>query len=206
MISLSRSVLVIDIDSCLRCHACEIACRTEHELSFETKASWCRVVTVGPRRLNGRLYMDFVPVMCRHCDDPLCLAVCPSGAISKNSDGLVVVDEEACTGCQTCVTGCLYGCMDYNRVKGTAGHCDLCRGRGEAGLEPACVQHCIGGALQFVGPDDLDKTTSGRHTLHSGRICYVSSRWKLGDDHTRQTAIDHKVSSTSQKEKNGKGG
>lgn len=175
-------VLLIDIDSCVRCHACEIACRQEHDLTAETASCWCRVVTVGPRQVNGKLHMDFVPAMCRHCSDPLCSAVCPNEAVSRTDDGLVVIDEAACNGCKLCIYGCPYGCISFNEVKRTAGHCDLCKDRTEAGMDPACVQHCIGGALQFVLPEELEERTSGRHIVRAGRLCYVSSTWRLHDD------------------------
>jgi Fe-S-cluster-containing dehydrogenase component len=174
-----KKILLIDIDSCVRCHACEIACRQEHDLTAETASCWCRVLTVGPRRVAGKLHMDFIPVVCRQCDDPLCAAICPTGAIRKNDIGLVLIDEAACNGCKLCLYACPYGCISFNEVNRTAGHCDQCRGRTEAGLDPACVQHCIGGALQFVGSEDLEERTSGQHRFLSGRVCYVSSKWKL---------------------------
>ena len=123
--------------------------------------------------------MDFVPVACFHCDDPMCAAVCPAGAVSKKEDGSVAVDEDMCTGCKLCVDACPYGRMFFNEVTGTAGHCDLCAGRVQAGLEPACVQHCIGGALQFVSHEELPSITAGQHTLRMGKVCYTSSKWRL---------------------------
>jgi Fe-S-cluster-containing dehydrogenase component len=177
--SLSKKFLLIDIDSCVRCHACEIACRQEHDLTVETASCWCRIMTVGPRRVEGKLHMDFVPVTCFQCDDPACAAICPSNAIRKNDDGLVLIDEKVCSGCKVCIGGCPYGCMSFNEVKRVAGHCDLCRERVEAGIEPACVQHCIGGALQLVTAEELRVDTSGQHTVFSGKICYSSGKWKL---------------------------
>jgi Fe-S-cluster-containing dehydrogenase component len=179
MNSLSQKFLLIDIDSCVRCHACEIACRQEHDLSVETGSCWCRIMTVGPRSLEGKLHMDFVPIMCLHCNEPACAAVCPSNAISRNNDGLVLVDEKACIGCKLCLNACPYGCMSFNAREHVAGHCDLCRERVELGIEPACVQHCIGGALQSVTVEELRQNTSGQHTLLFGKICYISNRWKL---------------------------
>ena len=66
-----------------------------------------------------------------------------------------------------------------NNVKQMAGHCDLCRERVESGIEPACVQHCIGGALQFVTAGELAERTSGQHSARMGRICYLSNKWRL---------------------------
>jgi Fe-S-cluster-containing dehydrogenase component len=179
MNSLSEKILLIDIDSCVRCHACEIACRQEHNLTVETGPGWCRIMTVGPRLVEGKLHMDFVPVTCFHCDEPACAAACPSNAISRGDNGLVVIDDKACSGCILCLNACPYGCMSFNKVKSVAGHCDLCRGRVEAGIEPACVQHCIGGALQLVTAGELIRYTSGQYMSLFGKVCYVSSKWKL---------------------------
>jgi len=176
-----RNTLLIDIDSCIRCHACEIACRGEHDLSAEASSCWCKVVTVGPRRIEGKLHMDFVPILCFHCDNPACLAFCPREAIAKIDDGLVSIDEEVCNGCKLCVYGCPYGCISFNEEKVAAGHCDLCKDRTQAGLEPACVKHCIGGALRFVDREELEERISGRHALFLGRVCYASSKWRLQD-------------------------
>ena len=176
---MSEKVLFIDLDNCVRCYACEIACRQEHDLTFETKSKCCQVMTIESRWISQELHMDFVPVMCFQCDDPICATFCPVDAISKGKDGIVVVDEEVCTGCEQCVYGCPYGVMFYNEVEGIAGKCDLCTNRTQNGLEPACVQHCIGGALQFVTREELTGLTTRRHTLSLGTVFYASSKWKL---------------------------
>jgi tetrathionate reductase subunit B len=176
---MSERIMLIDLDNCVRCYACEVACRQEHDLTAATGCRWCQVVTVEPRRVDGQLHMDFVPVICFHCEHPMCAEVCPSGAIAKSDDGRVVVDGEACSGCRLCVSACPYGRMFFDEVTDTAGHCDLCAQRVEAGLEPACVQHCIGGALQLVSGHDLPDITAGQHTLLMGKICYTSSKWQL---------------------------
>jgi tetrathionate reductase subunit B len=178
----SQQIMLIDLDMCVRCYACEVACRQEHHLTVETASRWCQVVTIEPRRLSGQLHMDFVPVICFHCDDPMCAGVCPVGAISKKADGSVMVDQKTCTGCKLCVYACPYGRMFYNEVTGAAGHCDLCAGRVNAGMEPACVQHCIGGALQSVTQDELTLVTKGQHTLRIGKACYASSKWRLREE------------------------
>jgi Fe-S-cluster-containing dehydrogenase component len=93
-----------------------------------------------------------------------------------------VVDEELCTGCKLCVYGCPYGAMFYDDVKGIVGKCDVCSDRVQNGLEPACVQHCIGGSLQFVTHEELMSITSGEHTFRKGMVCYASSKWMLEND------------------------
>jgi Fe-S-cluster-containing dehydrogenase component len=176
---MSQKSLFIDLDNCVGCHACEIACQQEHDLIFEARSKWCQVNTIKPRWLNQELHMDFVPVICFQCDDPICAYSCPVGAIFRSEDGIVVVDEEVCVGCKLCVYGCPYGAMFYNEVKGVAGKCDLCTSRIHHGLEPACVQHCIGGAIQFVTREELAVLTARRHVVSVGSISYASSKWKL---------------------------
>jgi len=174
-----EKTLLIDVDACVRCFACEVACREEHGLGVETRSRWMRVMTVGPRKLGEKLHLDFVPVPCLHCPDPACAKACPKGAISRGEDGLVLVDEERCSGCRLCVSACPFGRMCFNEVTSSAGHCDLCRDRVGAGLGPACVQHCIAGALQWISTDKLPDLLSGAHTASWGRVRYVSNLWRL---------------------------
>jgi Fe-S-cluster-containing dehydrogenase component len=175
----SQKVLLVDIDNCVRCHSCQVACRQEHGLSFDTQSKWCQVMTIGPRRIGQELHIDFVPMMCFQCDDPICTYFCPVNALSKRADGKVVIDEEACTGCRLCVYGCPYGNIFYNETKGAVGKCDLCSSRVRHGIEPACVQHCIGGALQFLTHEELTHITTGEHTYRMGMVYYNSSKWKV---------------------------
>lgn len=174
---MSEKLLLIDIDKCVGCYACEIACKEEHNLPLESR--WCRVVTIGPRKAGDGLHMDIVPIMCIHCDDPICAYFCPVGAIEKRQDGIVIIDEDKCNGCKLCLDGCPYGAIYFNKEKKVAEKCNLCVGRTDDGLEPSCVQHCIGGALEFVTPEELEDITKGVHKVRMGRVCYSSSKWKL---------------------------
>lgn len=178
---MSQKILLIDLDTCVRCYACEVACREEHNLSFESQSRWCQVMTVGPRWVSQGLHLDFVPTMCFQCDDTPCASFCFVDAISKREDGIVMVDEVVCNGCKLCVSGCPYGAMFFNETKGIAGKCDFCISRIQVGLEPTCVQHCIGGALQFVTDEELTTITSVEHTLRIGMIYYASSKWRLSN-------------------------
>lgn len=171
--------LLIDLDSCVRCYSCEIACRQENQLVSESKSRWCRVFSIGPRKVNGELHLDFVPILCLQCEDPTCAYFCPVEAISRREDGIVVVDEGVCRGCRQCQYGCPYGVMQFNEVTQKAGKCNLCLSRAEDGIEPSCVQHCIGGALRFVSSHELEEIADGKYLAKLGRTYYLSSNWKL---------------------------
>ncbi len=175
---MNRKMLII-LDCCMGCHACEIACRQEHDLVDETRPKWCRVMTIKPRRIRNELHLDYFPIMCFHCDDPLCIQCCSVEAIVKREDGIVIVDNEKCNGCRLCVYACPYGAMSFNELTKVVGKCNLCLERLEYGIEPSCVQHCIGGALRYVTQEDLEETIKGKHTSFIGKVCYASSKWKL---------------------------
>ncbi len=175
-----KMMLLVDVDACVRCYACEVACREEHGLEVETKSRWLRVMTVGPRRCGDRLHLDFVPTLCLHCREPLCREACPKEAVVKRDDGLVVIEAEQCTGCRLCVAACPFGGMSFNEVARAAGHCDQCRGRVAHGLRPACVQHCIAGALQWVTAGEAEQAAAKSHAFVTDRVCYVSATWRLG--------------------------
>ena len=98
---MDQEVLVVDLDACVRCYSCEIACRQENSFGFETKSRWCRVQTIPPREMGGELHLDFVPVMCLHCEEPMCANFCPVEAIHKEEDGRVMIDGETCIGLPT---------------------------------------------------------------------------------------------------------
>ena len=158
-----RYGLVIDLDRCIGCHSCRIACKVENNL--DTGAG-IRVDTIGgkyPDTPGGKypnLSMYWLPVPCMHCDEPSCLAGCPEEAIYKRKDGLVLVDEEKCTGCQICIDVCPYGVINYDDNRDVIWKCALCQHRIEEGLEPFCVVCCEGEAIFFGDLNDPESKVS----------------------------------------------
>lgn len=141
-------------DWCVDCKRCEVACKTAHSkskdtvkaLTFESPAPQSRITVEGDLHLS-------VAVNCRHCERPLCVEGCISGAMQKDPvTGVVTSDPEKCVGCRTCVSMCPYGCVTVTTVSGRdiALKCDLCGdGAGEPG-EPKCVAACPNRALIYV--------------------------------------------------------
>lgn len=174
---MEQRILLVDIDRCIRCCACEVACKQENNLPPGPR--WNSVVTAGPRLLEGELHQDFVFATCLHCDDPACMAVCPAKAILQKGDGLVVIDEAQCKGCGLCALACPVGAVHLLPDRKTAWKCNQCEVRVENGLRPSCVQHCAGGALQYVTPSEFLAISAGRHTARTGKVCYISTKWRL---------------------------
>ena len=130
--------LVIFKDDCCGCHACEVACKQEHELDVGPRL--IRVIEKSP---------DFVPVYCRHCAEARCAEACPVDAISRNSRGMVLIDKGACIGCKECLSACPFGAMQFDDRDEKAAKCDLCLERLASGKAPACASACPTGCIYW---------------------------------------------------------
>ncbi|HEX5883400.1 MAG TPA: 4Fe-4S dicluster domain-containing protein, partial [Pyrinomonadaceae bacterium] len=101
-----RNVLVMDMDLCIRCGNCSLACHKVHGQSrlLRRGIQIERPVTIGKKRLQHAL----VPQVCMHCADPECLTGCPTGSIFRDPLGHVDIDAPTCIGCFDCATQCPY--------------------------------------------------------------------------------------------------
>ena len=138
--------LLINHESCWGCKTCEVACKQENHAAEGIKL--ISVSEDGPGVIDGQLNLVYRVNHCRHCDDAPCVEACPETAIAKRADGIVVMDDSLCTGCQACIEACPYDAIDFDHQKGIAQKCNLCHHRVDHGLIPACADnvcpaHCI---------------------------------------------------------------
>jgi Fe-S-cluster-containing dehydrogenase component len=152
---IQRKLLYYDAKRCMGCHACEVACKTQHNLPVGVNR--VRIVTDGPTADRNQLERGFQRIACRHCAEPPCMEVCPTSAINKRGDGIVFIDQAQCNGCQLCASACPYNAIEFNPDKNWAEICDLCVERLDQGLSPFCLQHCMGGSLFFGTEDEFKK-------------------------------------------------
>ncbi|MBV1876815.1 MAG: dimethyl sulfoxide reductase anchor subunit [Pseudomonadales bacterium] len=134
-------------DNCIGCHACESACAEKNDTP-----SHLAFRSVG--YVEGGSYPDYlrlnISMACNHCDDPVCLKGCPTGAYTKLAEyGAVLQDPDTCFGCGYCTWVCPYNAPQLDPVKGEVSKCNMCVDRLEVGLKPACVSACLGNALDF---------------------------------------------------------
>ncbi len=144
-----RAGMVVDLRRCIGCHACSVACKTEHDVAlgiFRTRVRWLEQ--------KGKSQLAFLPMLCMHCQDAPCVAACPHEAIRRADDGRVLIDEASCEGDQCCTTACPYGAIGMDPQTGRADKCDLCANRTDVGLDPACVNVCPTDVLRFGDLDD----------------------------------------------------
>ncbi len=156
--------LWVDVPLCIGCLACEVSCKMEHSLPAGPRP--IRVIQIGPLERDGELTMTFQPTVCLHCLQPACVEACPTGAMQKRGNGLVIPDPEICIGCQTCAVACPFGIPQLNPGTGKIFKCDGCRDRTEQGLYPACVLVCPTGALSYQPP--ARKTEKARERFAEG--------------------------------------
>ena len=79
---MNQKNIFIDLEYCIGCRACEVACKQENDIPVGIK--WINVIKVGPKMVGDKLRMDFVPMRCRHCAKAPCIDACPEKAISIN--------------------------------------------------------------------------------------------------------------------------
>jgi sulfite dehydrogenase (quinone) subunit SoeB len=204
--------LVIDLDTCVGCHACAVACKSwndggafgpladEDPYGAEPSGVWFNRVhsyeviplppgdaaqSHGPSPQAGCGQVPetvHFPRSCLHCETPDCVTVCPTGASYKRAeDGIVLVDEDKCIGCQLCAWACPYGAREISLPlrglpgsaggrrddkRGTMQKCTLCVDRiyndtlDESDRQPACVMACPTRARHFGDLGDPDSAVS----------------------------------------------
>jgi anaerobic dimethyl sulfoxide reductase subunit B (iron-sulfur subunit) len=144
----------VNSHACGGCKACQVACKDKHDLPVGLR--WRRVyeVTGGGWQQDGAAWLSTVfaynvSLSCNHCDNPVCVSVCPTRAHHKGDDGIVFIDPSKCIGCQYCAWVCPYGAPQYDEEAGVMTKCDLCSDELKAGSTPACVSACPMRALEF---------------------------------------------------------
>jgi Fe-S-cluster-containing dehydrogenase component len=145
--------MVIDMNKCVRCDDCVRACSATHG--------------GNPRfRREGQVFDHWmVANSCMHCQDPVCMIGCPTGAIHRSIEtGSVLINDDSCIGCATCANSCPYSNIVMVPIRNKKGvpiidtaetgqpiikatKCDLCAGRPGG---PTCVSACPHDALSRV--------------------------------------------------------
>ncbi len=134
---------------CVKCHACEIACKSWNEV--EVGPRWREVVKVTSGSFPEVQAMN-VSMACMHCGDAPCLKACPVQAITKRAeDGIVTVDQDKCIGCGFCTWACPFNAPQLAAAAGKMEKCNFCQTPGlerPVGLPRACEEVCPTGAIK----------------------------------------------------------
>ncbi len=170
---MTHYAMVIDLNTCVGCNACMVSCAMENQTPVWNDNKWRTYVHDKEIGSGDDIQRRFFPRLCNHCDNPPCMSVCPTGATYKMDNGIVKVDEDLCMGCRACAMACPYDARieitysdvkegkafygeDYRRTSPSMDKCTFCDHRLEKGLEPACVETCVGSARMFGDLDNPD--------------------------------------------------
>jgi len=158
VIPVSGGYILVDPKKCQGCKSCMMACSIAHEGVVNLSLSRIQVIQNSFEKWPD----DQKIGQCRQCRDPLCVKVCPVGALSVNREfgNIRMVDQEKCIGCQSCIEACPYtpGRALWNFEEHYSQICDLCAetpyhwdevGGGPDGKQ-ACVEFCPVKAIQFT--------------------------------------------------------
>ena len=169
---MTRYAMTINLDRCVGCGACSVACTLHHGCPKDVRFCW---VSEKEQGSYPNVSVDYLPHACMQCKNAPCLAVCPTGATYTADDGVILVDADVCIGCKSCMAACPYGARTlltevasnhtdgptaYEdavfglHTAGTVEKCDFCYGRRAEGELPICVATCPANARRFGDLDD----------------------------------------------------
>ncbi len=188
--------LVIDLDTCVGCHACATACKQwntsgtigplsdQDAYGRDPNGSWLNRIRTFEVNEGGSGCSDapldlhamatdtasktvHMPMSCMQCENADCVTVCPTGASYKREeDGIVLIDQDKCMGCNLCAWACPYGARELDESQGVMKKCTLCVDRiydealPEAERQPACVLSCPTSSRVFGDFDDPNSKVS----------------------------------------------
>lgn len=172
-----RKFVAANLEKCTGCGVCELVCALKREKVYDPQRSRIKVL-----RLDQILNM---PVACRLCENPPCVAACPLDCLTQSEEtGVIMVDDDKCDGCGWCIKACPYGAVIFSPEKETVMICDLCDG------DPQCVEWCPEEALDLVTQEDFDQnlreTTANKLIKETLRL--PESEYELGKEQTNTQA------------------
>lgn len=151
---MTRFGFAIDNRACIGCHACTVACKSEHSVPLGVNRTWVKYIEKGEFPNTRRL---FSVQRCNHCEDAPCVDICPVTSLYKRPDGIVDFDPQRCIACKACMQACPYDALYLDPETQTAAKCNYCTHRVDQGFEPACVVIC---PVEAIVSGDLDDPNS----------------------------------------------
>lgn len=196
---MARYGMVVDLKRCVGCNACVVACKSEHNTPTGVFQTLVLEKEIGVFPNANRV---FVPVLCNHCDRPVCAEVCPTQATYRRPDGVVMIDYTKCIGCCACIEHCPYRVRElvqdsrtvypdgatvfekpvHQRIREqVAVKCDFCYHRLDRGAVPACCEVCPTAARVFGDLGDPQSPAS--------RLLRQHAAWQMMPERGTQPCV-----------------
>lgn len=160
-----RKIIFVNLQKCLSCKSCEIACAVEHSQSRvleqaikEHPSPEKRIFVEQIADTQHPIFniKQSIPLQCYHCEDAPCVKICPTKALEKTiPDEIVLIKPEQCIGCKWCLLVCPFGVIKLDKQGKAIIKCDYCISRLKEGHIPACVETCPTKALQFNPVEEI---------------------------------------------------
>lgn len=191
-----KPAFFLDAQICTGCKTCMIACKDKNNL--DAGILWRRVyefsggewLSLPDGTFRQDVFAYYISVSCNHCSRPVCVEVCPTGAMKQDENGIVTVNETRCMGCRYCEWACPYGAPQYRAENGCMTKCDFCRNELETGGVPACVAACPTRALSFGERDDLQAKQNKNETFAPLPLSELTEPSAFFSSHSKSRPVD----------------
>lgn len=160
-------IIDLDMNRCVGCGACSVACMDQNDFHAGNGAKPFRVAANMEQMRNDSIRLTGISTACMHCGDAPCVKACPCGCITKDQDtGFTVYDTTFCIGCHSCAMACPFGAPSFD-TDGKMVKCDGCVERVKHGMLPACVKVCPFDALTICTEEEYQnaKVSKSAHRI-----------------------------------------
>jgi len=176
---MKQYAIAIDITRCDGCGSCFLACKDEYTGNDYPPYSvaqpnhghkWMNLREVE-QGTGSKVKMDYIPILCQHCENPVCAEGAPEGAVYTRPDGIVILDPVKSKGRKDMVEKCPYGAIYWNEALGVPQKCTLCAHMLDAGEKTVrCVESCPTQALHFGDVNDPNSDISKYLAAKKGHV------------------------------------
>lgn len=162
--------MVIDLDRCIGCYNCQIACKDEHVGNDFTPIAkpqptfghfWLSIKEQERALSSSRIRVYYYPHLCNQCENAPCIEAAKEGGVYRRSDGVVIIDPVKSAGQKQIVESCPYGAVYWNEQLNVPQKCTFCAHLLDQGWEaPRCIQTCPTDCMIFGDLDNPDSRIS----------------------------------------------
>jgi Fe-S-cluster-containing dehydrogenase component len=169
--------MILDLAACNGCYNCQVVCKDEHVANEwlpyakpqpDTGQFWNKLHD-NVRGSVPKVKITYEHSMCQMCEEAPCLDACPSKAIYRRPDGIVIIDPQKCRGNKMCMSACPYeNVIFFNDSLNIAQKCTFCAHLIDQGWKDTrCADACPTGGMIFGEEEELKDLIAKAEPLRS---------------------------------------
>ena len=181
-VQVKRWAFYFDQSRCIGCNSCTVSCKDWYGVNpgpvkYRTQTTY---------ETETAPFFQFLVMSCNHCENPACVSACAAGAISKRSDGIVIVDRNKCQELKSCLSACPFGApgMADDKQEPVKGNekwsynhpmqkCNMCYDLLDKGKKTICERSCVGHAIEVGDYDELMAKHAGAVQVNISQFPYA---------------------------------